>query len=37
LKPLPFFPATGNLDPMHDTRAREREIEAMERLKLKFQ
>jgi len=32
LKPLPFFPATGNLDPMHDTRAREREIEAMERL-----
>ncbi|GEM_PF-2939226 len=37
LKPLPFFPATGNLDPMHDTRAREREIEAMEKLKLKFQ
>ncbi len=30
LKPLPFHPATGNLDPMHCARAREREIEAME-------
>ncbi|HCE45095.1 MAG TPA: hypothetical protein DET40_16260 [Lentisphaeria bacterium] len=29
-RPLPFYPATGNLDPMHCTRARERELEAME-------
>jgi hypothetical protein len=29
-RPLPFYPATGNLDPMHCVRAREREIEAME-------
>jgi mannose/cellobiose epimerase-like protein (N-acyl-D-glucosamine 2-epimerase family) len=30
MKPLPFHPATGNLDPMHSPRAREREIEALE-------
>ena len=30
--PLPFHPATGNLDPLHCTRAREREIEALEML-----
>ena len=30
LEPLPFHPATGNLDPMHSPRAREREIEALE-------
>ena len=30
LEPLPIFPATGNLDPMHSPRAREREIEALE-------
>ncbi len=28
--PLPFNPATGNLDPMHSPRAREREIEILE-------
>ena len=32
LEPLPIFPATGNLDPMHSPRAREREIEALESL-----
>lgn len=32
LKPLPIHPATGNLDPMHDARAREREIEVLEEL-----
>ncbi|MFC1582132.1 hypothetical protein ACFL4W_01205 [Planctomycetota bacterium] len=32
LEPLPFHPATGNLDPMHSPRAREREIEALEEL-----
>ena len=32
LRPLPFHPATGNLDPMHCPRAREREIEALELL-----
>ena len=32
LEPLPFHPATGNLDPMHCPRAREREIEALELL-----
>jgi len=31
-EPLPFHPATGNLDPMHDGRAREREIEALSEL-----
>ena len=36
LKPLPFHPATGNLDPMHCARAREREIEAMELLLGKY-
>ena len=36
LKPLPFYPATGNLDPMHCARAREREIEAMELLLGKY-
>jgi hypothetical protein len=30
LEPVPIFPATGNLDPMHSPRAREREIEALE-------
>lgn len=30
LLPLPYHPATGNLDPMHSPRAREREIEALE-------
>jgi len=30
LRPLPYHPATGNLDPMHSPRAREREIEALE-------
>ncbi len=29
MQPLPFPPATGNLDPMHSPRAREREIEAL--------
>lgn len=29
LEPLPFNPATGNLDPMHSPRAREHEIEAL--------
>ena len=29
LRALPFHPATGNLDPMHSPRAREREIEAL--------
>lgn len=33
LKPLPFHPATCNLDPMHCARAREREIEAMEEIR----
>jgi mannose/cellobiose epimerase-like protein (N-acyl-D-glucosamine 2-epimerase family) len=33
LEPLPFYPATGNLDPMHSPRAREREIEALKSLK----
>lgn len=33
LQPLPFHPATGNLDPMHCSRAREREIEAMEEIR----
>ncbi len=32
LEPLPFHPATGNIDPMHCARAREREIEALELL-----
>ncbi|MFH1708781.1 MAG: hypothetical protein ABIF71_12815 [Planctomycetota bacterium] len=32
LRPLPFHPATGNLDPMHSPRAREREIEALEEI-----
>ncbi len=32
LESLPFNPATGNLDPMHSPRAREREIEALELL-----
>jgi hypothetical protein len=32
LKALDIFPATGNLDPMHSPRAREREIEALERI-----
>jgi hypothetical protein len=32
LAPLPIAPATGNLDPMHSPRAREREIEALESL-----
>jgi hypothetical protein len=32
LKPLDVAPATGNLDPMHDPRARMREIENLERL-----
>jgi hypothetical protein len=32
LEPVPIFPATGNLDPMHSPRAREREIEALERM-----
>ena len=30
LEPLDIHPATGNLDPMHSARAREREIEALE-------
>ncbi len=30
LEPLDIFPATGNVDPMHSPRAREREIEALE-------
>jgi hypothetical protein len=30
LKPLDIPPATGNLDPMHDPRARQREIENLE-------
>ncbi len=30
--PLPFNPATGNLDPMHSQRSREREIEALQLL-----
>ena len=29
LEPLDVAPATGNLDPMHDARARAREIEAL--------
>jgi hypothetical protein len=32
LEPLDVAPATGNLDPMHDPRARIREIENLERL-----
>jgi len=32
MEPLPFHPATGNLDPMHSPRAREREIEALEEI-----
>lgn len=32
LEPLDVAPATGNLDPMHDPRARMREIENLERL-----
>ncbi len=32
LFPLDIAPATGNLDPMHDTRARLREIEVLEKL-----
>ncbi|HSV92449.1 MAG TPA: hypothetical protein VLH81_05215, partial [Desulfobacterales bacterium] len=32
LEPLDIAPATGNLDPMHDPRSREREIECLERL-----
>ena len=32
LEPLDLAPATGNLDPMHDTRARAREIECLEEL-----
>jgi hypothetical protein len=31
-EPVPIAPATGNLDPMHSPRAREREIEALESL-----
>ena len=34
LLPLPFDPATGNLDPMHCPRARERESEALASLDL---
>jgi len=34
LAPLPFHPATGNLDPMHSPRAREREIEALEEIEV---
>ncbi|MFW6158104.1 MAG: AGE family epimerase/isomerase [Planctomycetota bacterium] len=30
LEPLDIHPATGNVDPMHSPRAREREIEALE-------
>jgi mannose/cellobiose epimerase-like protein (N-acyl-D-glucosamine 2-epimerase family) len=30
LEPMDIHPATGNLDPMHSARAREREIEALE-------
>ena len=30
LQPLDIHPASGNLDPMHSARAREREIEALE-------
>jgi hypothetical protein len=29
LEPLDIAPATGNLDPMHDARSREREIECL--------
>jgi mannose/cellobiose epimerase-like protein (N-acyl-D-glucosamine 2-epimerase family) len=32
LKPLDIPPATGNLDPMHDPRARIREIESLDRI-----
>ena len=34
LEPVPIAPATGNLDPMHSPRAREREIEALECLRI---
>jgi mannose/cellobiose epimerase-like protein (N-acyl-D-glucosamine 2-epimerase family) len=30
LEPMDIHPATGNIDPMHSARAREREIEALE-------
>jgi mannose/cellobiose epimerase-like protein (N-acyl-D-glucosamine 2-epimerase family) len=32
LEPLDLVPATGNLDPMHDARSRDREIECLEEL-----
>ncbi len=32
-KPLPLNPATANIDPMHDGRARDREIEILKRLR----
>ena len=32
LAPLDIAPATGNLDPMHDPRARVREMECLEEL-----
>lgn len=32
-EPLPLHPATGNLDPMHTGRSREREIEALEEIR----
>jgi len=36
LEPVPIPPATGNLDPMHSPRAREREIEALEAMEIAY-